>query len=246
MPHFYIPPEQIHVNTFRITGEDVHYLSTVRRYRTGDNIKIFDGKGSTMLGRIDSVSKEEIVGTIIKKSETSSPRVKLNIYTAVPKGERLVWLIEKAAELGVTKLTPLITERSVIKEITAQKLERWQRLSKAASQQCGRATLLEIDSPAGLSEVLNKLVSLSDSLNIIPWEAENTKTLAEVYKSRNNISSVNIFIGPEGGFSVKEIELAEKTGIIPVTLGKRILRSETAGLLSTILVLNQACEYENK
>jgi 16S rRNA (uracil1498-N3)-methyltransferase len=246
MPHFYIPPENIHGKLFRITGEDVHYLSAVRRYATGDKLKLFDGTGKTFIGVIKTIGENEIAGEVIMSAEQDNSGINVHLFQAVPKGERFDWLVEKSAELGVTKLTPLITERSVIKEISVQKYERWQRLSKAASQQCGRGTLLEIDNPAGFAEILNKIVSLSDTLNIIPWEAENTKTLAEVYKSRHNILSVNIFVGPEGGFSVKEIELAEKAGIIPITLGKRILRSETAGLLSTILVLNQACEYENK
>jgi 16S rRNA (uracil1498-N3)-methyltransferase len=244
MPHFYIPPEQIHDKTFRITGEDVHYLVTVRRYNIGDSIKIFDGKGSTMLGRIDSVSKEEIVGTIVKSNETSGPRARLNIYTAVPKGERLDWLVEKAAELGVSKITPLITDRSTIRELSEAKYERLQRLSKAASQQCGRPELLEIGKPQPLSAALN---DVSDSaLNLIPWEAEESKTLKDVYKGNTGAKEINIFIGPEGGFSSGEIELAKKYKFVPITLGERILRVETAGLLSTILVLELFGDYERK
>ena len=246
MPHFYVPPENIQGKNFRITGEDVHYLSVVRRYVPGDKLKLFDGTGKTFIGVIETVSENEIAGQVVMSAEQEKHGVNLQLFQAVPKGERFDWLVEKAAELGVTKVTPLLTERSVVKEISPQKLERWQRLSKAASQQCGRNSLLEIGNPAGFSEVLDNAAILANALNIIPWEAENTKTLSEVYKSGGKISRVNVYVGPEGGFSVKEIELAKKAGVIPVTLGKRILRSETAGLLSTILVLNQACEYEKK
>ena len=247
MPHFYVPPENISDKTFRITGEDVHYLAAVRRYAKGDKLKLFDGKGGTMTGVIDSVSKDEIKGTLIAAGTLDKAGAAIHLYQAVPKGERFDWIVEKAAELGVAKITPLITERSVIKEVSAQKHDRWLRLAKAACQQCGRAELMEIAEPVKFVEAAagGAALNLPSTFNIIPWEAESSKTLKDVFAGAGKTFSANIFIGPEGGFSVKEIELAGNAGLKTVTLGTRILRVETAGLLSVILVMNLSGEYEN-
>jgi 16S rRNA (uracil1498-N3)-methyltransferase len=242
MPHFYVPPQNITGKTFRITGEDVHYLATVRRYAKGDKLKLFDGKGGTMTGVIDSVSKEEITGTLVAAEGPSGKGADIHIYQAVPKGDRFDWLVEKAAELGVAKITPLITERSVIRDVSAQKLERWRRLAKAACQQCGRAGLLGIEEPLEFGPAL-KAAGQSGAFNIVPWEAEGSRTVAEAFQGRRE-KTVNVFIGPEGGFSVKEIELAKASGVETVTLGARILRAETAGILAAVLVLNQSGEYD--
>lgn len=244
MPHFFVPPENINGKTFRIKGDDVHYLSAVRRCGPGDKIKIFDGKGATMLGVIETVSKDEIAGAIISQGEPQKAAARLCLYTAVPKGGRFDWLVEKCAELGVARIVPVVTQRSNIRDVSPAKLERWQRLSKAASQQCGRSELVE------LSQALDFEAALKEprpgSLNLIPWEAEGSKTLKEASKLCQETKEVNIFIGPEGGFSAKEIELALKHGFSPVTLGERILRVETAGLLATVLVLDLFGEYEKK
>jgi 16S rRNA (uracil1498-N3)-methyltransferase len=245
MPHFYVHPDNINGNAFRITGEDVHYLANVRHYGVGDKLKLFDGNGRTMLGLIDFISKDEIKGTILKHEKLEERMAKVNLYQAVAKGERFDWLVEKAAELGVEKIIPLITERSVIKDISIQKHERWQRLAKAACQQCGRPELMEIGKPQVFNEIINRDANLT-SLNIIPWEAEDSKTLKEIYNTQQNAVNINIFIGPEGGFSFKEIEHARECGLLTVTLGTSILRSETAGLLSTVLVLNLCGNYERK
>ncbi len=213
MPHFYVPLENISENTFRITGEDVHYLVTVRRYSKGDKLKLFDGKGGTMIGVIDTVSKDEIKGTFIKTETNGTAAATINLYHAVPKGERFGWLIEKAAELGVAKIIPLITERSVIREASEPKFDRWERLAKAACQQCGRPGLMKIEKPVELKEAISCVAAqnMPSTYNIIPWEAENTKTLREVFQGAEKAITANIFIGPEGGFSVKEIELAKSS-----------------------------------
>ena len=246
MPHFYVPPENITGDKFRITGEDVHYLATVRRYGAGDKLKLFDGKGRTLIGIIDSVSKDEIRGTVLSRGGRDKSGVAIHLFQAVPKGARFDWLVEKAAELGVMKITPLITERSVVKEVSGQKLERWRRLSKAACQQSGRPEILAIERPAGFNEILNGRTDMDSAVNVIPWEAESAKTFKEAFNGRGNGLKINIFIGPEGGFSVKEIQSAQGAGLIPVTLGPRILRSETAGLISVILALNLTGDYDTK
>lgn len=241
MPHFFIPPENISEENFIISGEEVHHLINVRRCKIGSIINIFDGTGKTYIARIDSVDNDEIKGVIINESLAHQVSVKIKLYQSVPKGDRFDWIVEKAAELGVHTIIPIICERSVLKEISDNKIDRWRRVSNAACQQCKRADLMNIEKPVNFISVVDSL--RPEEFNIIPWEAEETKSIENEFIKRMPISNANIIIGPEGGFSINEIKIAQQNGVIPVTLGKRILRVETASLLSVVLVLNVSGEY---
>ncbi|MHB9155098.1 MAG: RsmE family RNA methyltransferase, partial [Endomicrobiales bacterium] len=241
MPHFYVAPENIKGGAFVIEGTEAHHLGAVRRCQPGDVIEIFDGTGKTYRGRIDHVEKDLLRGTILHEEEPVKSRIDVRLYQAMPKGERFDWLLEKAAELGVHSVVPLVTARSVIREVSPSKRERWNRLALAACKQCGRSGLMSVEPPVPFAEAVENLPQ--DAFNIIPWESEETKTVAAAYREKEKTVCANVFIGPEGGFTPQEITLAEKRGIVPVTLGKRILRVETAALLSVILVMNMAGEY---
>jgi 16S rRNA (uracil1498-N3)-methyltransferase len=210
--------------------------------KPGDVINLFDGSGSNYSARVESVRDEELSGIILGVTQTHKPVININLYQSVPKGERLDWLVEKAAELGVNSLIPIEAQRSVVKGISANKLGRWRRLSQAASKQCGRSDLMAVLDPLRLSEAL-KAVS-GKALNIIAWESENAKSINGLQKEIASSREVNIFIGPEGGFTLREIENARSYGIIPVTLGSRILRVETAAMLSAVLVLAAVGEFD--
>ncbi|MBN1622362.1 MAG: 16S rRNA (uracil(1498)-N(3))-methyltransferase [Endomicrobiales bacterium] len=252
MPHFFIPPKNIKQSSFVIEGAEAHHLTNVRRVKKGDEIRLFDGTGKSYLVCIENVDKLKVSGRIIKEEELKPTRIKLNVYQSVPKGERFDWLVEKFTEIGVSKLFPLITERSVVKKVPESKQKRWERLSLSSSQQCLRQDIMEISTPIEFNAAVKNISS--DAFNIIPWEGASNinkgweplygalSSKAEVTK----LTQANIFIGPEGGFTMDEIKLAEKSGIIPVSLGQRILRVETAGLVSAILVLNGFGEFISK
>lgn len=218
----------------------MHHLVHVRRVKVGDEIRLFDGEGRSYVGIIEEIATYEIKGTIKKELDSIVPKVKLNFYHAVSKGERFDWLIEKLAELGVSMVVPLITERSVVKKISESKVSRWRRISIAASKQCSRADIMAVREPALFRDASNEVVP--NITSIIPWEGEATKGLNEVITEDKK--EYNVFIGPEGGFTTREIERAQRSGFIPVTLGKRILRVETAGLLSTFMILNRFHEFD--
>lgn len=244
MPHFFIPPGNIKKNKFIINGQESHHLIRVRRVKVGDELNLFDGTGKSYTVKIEKITKEEIEGVILKEKFIETSGVNVNLFQAVPKGDRFDWLIEKVAELGVKSITPLITSRSVVKDISESKISRWQRVSKSASSQSARPDIMEIMQPAKFQKVIENLNE--DSLNIIPWEGEEAKNISEVFKSGKKTKEINMIVGPEGGFTIEEIKNAEHNKIIPVTLGKRILRSETAGLLTSILVLDKIGEYSKK
>lgn len=240
MPHFFIPPGNIISNRFILDGDEAYHLIRVKRCQPGDEIELFDGTGKIYTAKIDSILKNSINGTIIGEQQAASIATDITLYNAVPKGDRFDWLVEKAAELGIKRIVPLITERSVLRDISELKIERWKRLSQAASKQCGRTDIMSIGQPAELFEAIIKLET--GSLNLIPWESEGAKSIKDALAGKNR--RINIFIGPEGGFTVKEIEQAKNSKLIPVSLGPRILRAETAGLVASVIMMQFTGEFD--
>lgn len=242
MPHYFIPSESIVNGHFTVSGQEARHLITVRRVKPGDEINLFDGSGANYTARVEAVRDGELSGTIIGETQSHKPAISINLYQSVPKGERLDWLVEKAAELGVNSIIPIEAQRSVVKGISANKLDRWRRLSQAASKQCGRSDIMAVYDPMQISDALQAVSG--KALNIIPWESENAKSISGLAKDIASAKIVNIFIGPEGGFTIREIDRAREHWIIPVTLGARILRVETAALLSAALVMAVSGEYD--
>lgn len=236
MPHFYVNPKDIKDKSFVIENEQFHYLSNVRRFSVGDEINIFDGLGNSYKARIDSIDKKSMQGTILSSKTLVLPNKKIALYTAIPKGERFDWLIEKASEIGVSKIVPVIYLRSVVKELSENKLERYKKISISASSQSWRADIMSIESPIKFNETAEKVSGKGNTLNVLPWESEEEKNILDLVKENKEIKNINIFIGPEGGFDKSEIDLALQNGFKTVTLGKNILRVETAAIVASSII----------
>ena len=236
MPHFYVNPKDIQDKNFIIENEQFHYLSNVRRFSVGDEINIFDGLGNSYKARIDNIDKKSMKGTILSSKTLVLPDKKISLYTAIPKGERFDWLIEKASEIGVSKIVPVIYLRSVVKELSENKLERYKKISISASSQSWRADIMPIEKPVSFVETIEKLSVQKDTLNILPWESEEEKNILSILNENKDIKNINIFIGPEGGFDKTEIDIAIKKGFKTVTLGKNILRVETAAIVTSSII----------
>ncbi|AKL98184.1 RsmE family RNA methyltransferase [Endomicrobium proavitum] len=234
MPHFYVKPENITDNNFLIEDEQAHYVATVRRFNVNDEIMIFDGLGNSYKAHISEISKGHISGKILSSSY-KMPKLKINLYTAIPKGDRFEWLIEKAGEIGVAEIIPINTKRSVQASFSKNKLERYEKISIAASSQCGRNDIMKISEPVDFKTACANAAKDKNSLNILPWESADKN---ETLKNISGFTSVNIFIGPEGGFENEEAEFAKSLAIKTVTLGENILRIETAAIVASVLVLN--------
>ncbi len=233
MPHFYVNPKDIKDKNFIIEDEQFHYLSNVRRFCVGDEINIFDGLGNSYKARIDNIDKKSIRGIILSSKTLVLPDKKISLYTAIPKGERFDWLIEKASEIGISKIVPVIYVRSVVKELSENKLERYKKISISASSQSWRADIMPIEKPVKFDEVIEKICDEKNTLNVLPWESEEEKSILSLLKGNKDIKNINIFIGPEGGFDKTEIDVAVKNGFKTVTLGKNILRVETAAIVAS-------------
>ena len=228
MHRFFVSPDNINDNSITITGEDIIHLSKVLRLREGDSLIICDGNGTDYECQIDSISKTEAIATIINSvPNCAEPPINITIYQGLPKSDKMDYIVQKCVELGVNKIVPVVTKRAVaIPRDGDKKIIRWQKIASEAAKQCGRGILPEVGKIVNFDQVINHIKD-QDAINIIPYENEKSFKLKDSLKPCKNI---NILIGPEGGFDIEEIELAMSNGISSVTLGPRILRTETAPL----------------
>ena len=241
MSHFYVRPEDIKENIFAINGKQAHYVSNVRRFKTADEIMIFDGMGNSYKAKITSVNKNKILGNILSHSYKISDFI-VKLYTSIPKGNRFEWLIEKCAEIGVSEIMPIKTKRSIRAVFSKNKLERYEKISIAASSQCGRNNIMKINEPLDFKTACKNAFTDKNFISILPWESENNNEnkvfINNIFEKKAKYNGGSIFIGPEGGFESEEVEFAKSLGIQTVTLGNNILRLETAAFVASILTMN--------
>ena len=180
MSRFYIPPSAIRGKSFVLSGSEARHALHVLRKKVGDEIDLFDGKDASYKGRIDSVASREIRGTILENLPPKSLSIQVTLFQALAKGPKWEWLLEKACEIGVTRIVPVLTQRTLIKLDASQareKLKRWNRIALAASKQCGRADLLTVEAPLALSKAFQSLDK--NDLSLIPWEKESNRSIHE-------------------------------------------------------------------
>jgi len=219
MSRFFIPPTAIHGKSFVLSGSEAHHALNVLRKKVGDEIDLFDGKDLSFRGRIESVASQEIRGSIVEDLPSKSLPIQLTLFQALTRGSKWEWLLEKACEVGVSKVVPLFTQRTLIKLDAAQareKQKRWNRIALAASKQCGRSDLMAVDAPCPLSSAFSQLDK--SQLSLIPWEKETGRSIHDACKDYKG-TTVNIFIGPEGGWDAQEIDLARQD-MIGVKFGR--------------------------
>lgn len=240
MYHFYVEPEAVTKDTVRITGGDVNHIKNVLRMHPQDEIIVLDGAGMEYRCKIETISEEVITRVLEAKKTEAELSVRLLLFQGLPKKDKMELIIQKAVELGVSEIIPVLTKRTVVKledkKKEQKKLERWQAIAEAAAKQSGRGSIPKVREAVKFTEAVKMAAALDEAL--IPYElAEGMEEARERVRGLHDKKTVGIFIGPEGGFEEDEIALATKAGIHPITLGKRILRTETAGLciLSVIM-----------
>ncbi len=243
MYRFYVEQEQISEKTIRISGSDVNHIKNVLRMKPGEKIIICNGQGKDFYCIITGESDGDILTEIEKvcDTETELPG-KIYLFQGVPKKDKMELIIQKSVELGVFKIIPVMTKRTIVKledrKKELKKVERWQAIATSAAKQSNRGIIPVITETMSLKEAFQYAKAIECKL--IPYEnaVDITKT-KEIINSINRDSSIGIFIGPEGGFEESEIQLAIKSDIRPITLGRRILRTETAGLAILSMVMLQ-------
>ena len=208
MPRFFISEENIACGKISISGEDVNHIKNVLRLERGDSLTLCDGNKKDYIVEIESFETCRILTNIVRiEDNRSEPTVEVILFQGIPKSDKMDLIIQKSVELGVGKIYPVITERTIVrlgsqKDID-NKLKRWQRISLEAAKQCGRGIIPEVKNPVSFKKALS--LAGSAQLGLIPYEKETAKSLKHYLRS-GNIESVSVIIGPEGGFSEKEIE----------------------------------------
>ncbi len=225
MPKFFVSPNQIDKTRALITGEDVSHISKVLRMRIGDELVICDGLGNDYFAVIDKLDKGVITAKINRHERcVAESKIEVILFQALPKQGKMEYIIQKNTELGVSKIIPFYSKRCVTKP--SDKLMRWQRVAFEAAKQSGRGIIPEVCEVVSFIEAISQMLSLEKCFMLYEGEAE--ARLKDILNN-NVFSQIGFMVGPEGGFEPSEALYAMEKGIPAVTLGKRILRTETAG-----------------
>ena len=236
MPRFFVRQERITDGNISIIGEDAHHIARSLRMAAGEEITVCDMQGNEYKCKITSFDDDrEVIAEILsQKSSENEPKVFITLYQALPKGDKLDTIIQKAVECGASRIVPFQSERCVVKiknDNEEKKKERRQRISAEAAKQCGRSVIPEISGSVSFNDALNE--ARDNDLILFCYEGDGTVSLGKILndsfsKESSSPKSIAIFVGSEGGFSIREAELAKESGALMVGLGKRILRTETA------------------
>jgi 16S rRNA (uracil1498-N3)-methyltransferase len=233
----YVSPQLLKEVPVRITGPDAHHISNVLRLKEGDRIILFDGVGCEYSGRIISLKRGELsVGEIEKTREANIAETRLNLLSAlVPKFD---FVVEKATELGVSEISPVVTERTQSKLKSgsmAKKLERWRKVAIAASMQSARIVVPVIHEPTPLSVALNP--SKPDSLRLLASLENDVPSICSVLsRTRDLPKNVDLFVGPPADFTDGELDAARKAGVVAVRITENTLRTETAAVSALAII----------
>lgn len=234
MPRFFVRREQINDNTVRIIGEDARHISRSLRMAAGEHITVCDMQSVEYDCVLSEFGETEVVATIISsKSSENEPPCFITLYQALPKGDKLDTVIQKAVECGVGRIVPFESDRCVVKvkpDAEEKKTQRRNRISEEAAKQCGRSAIPEVSDTVSFSEML--IGAAESELCLFCYEGDGTKPLGEIlgdsFSGGRTPKSISIVIGSEGGFSRPEVQRCLDAGMTLTGLGRRILRTETA------------------
>ncbi len=248
MHRFVVSQKDIENGCIIITGDDLKHLRQVLRLGTGDKIGAFDGLGMEYEAQLTEVSKDRAVAVILSSFEAQSePATRVTLFQGLPKGDKMDLIIQKAVELGVHKIVPVITQRTVVqldKKSKEKKAERWSKIAREAAKQCHRAYVPEVAIPEDFDKILEEFKNYDST--VMFYEGTVKKCLKELLKcyTINKIKDIALLIGPEGGFTELEVEKCRTAGIDIVSLGKRILRTETAAITSLSIIMYEMGELQ--
>lgn len=244
MSRFFVAGDAVDIVNGRITitGEDVKHIRSVLRNAPGDKLEISDGAGTDFITAVEWIEKDAVVVKIMdSKPNKTEPPIDITLFQGIPKADKMDFIIQKCIELGVNRIVPVMTARTVVRfentRDASAKAARWQRIASEAAKQCDRGIIPLVAEPVRFFDAL-KLAG-SSRLKLIPYEEETEGSLRfqlERVKTENDTGNgrqrieIAVFVGPEGGFTPEEVSKAVENGFKSVTLGPRILRTETAGL----------------
>ena len=247
MHRFFISPERIAGDQVALPQDVSRQLSRVLRARPGDRIVVLDGSGREHLVTLVEVAADTTRGKLLETSPgKGEPETRITLYQAVLKADRFEFVLQKGTEVGVSAFVPVICDRSVPRErakpLSPNRYDRWRRIVKEAAEQSGRGRIPTVEAPTDF----NRACTGVEGLALMPWEQEREMGMKSALAGLNGGDlkggPVSVFVGPEGGFSADEVGRARSAGIATVSMGDRILRAETAGIVAAAAILYEAGE----
>ena len=231
MHRFFIP--QLYNEEMSITGVDAKHIGKVLRMQPGDKLQIVSDDGVSALAEVTAISETTVTVRCLEVlAESHEPAVKITLAQGLAKGEKMDFIIQKAVELGAYSIVPVAMEHSVVRLNCAKadkKVERWQKIAEAAAKQSKRDIIPQVQAVQSVSQML---ANNNCKTKIIAYECEDRMSLKTALREAGQLDDLLLIIGPEGGISEGELSKAREAGAVPVSLGRRILRAETAGLVA--------------
>jgi 16S rRNA (uracil1498-N3)-methyltransferase len=244
MHRFFVTPESIRGRKIAFAEVQARQILQVLRLRPGAHVVVLDNSGNEYEVRLTKVARAGVEGQAEEvRLSLGEPRVRLTLYQSLLPREKFEWVLQKGTEIGVSSFVPVIAQRSLARDaasVTPAKVARWERIITEAAEQSRRGRLPEVQLPISFSEAVETVAA---DCALIPWEkAEQNGIGAALGQLPREKPAVALFIGPEGGFDEAELEIARSGGVIPTTLGRRILRAETAAAVAAAFVLYELGE----
>ncbi|SNB47575.1 16S rRNA (uracil(1498)-N(3))-methyltransferase [Geobacter sp. DSM 9736] len=233
MRRFFVPAEYLTGSEVIIGGETFHHMAKVLRLKKNTEVLLFDGEGNVRGAVLRDIHADSLVLDLLKHAPSAgpSPAPAITLYQGLPKGDKIDHILQKATEIGAAAIIPFQAERSVRRIDQGREsgiLARWQRIVRESSRQCGRNDVPEVAFSLGLGEAIKADRS---SVKLLLWEEQGLAGLKDVLDTVTLPTTISIIIGPEGGIAPKEAAIAREHGFVPVSMGKRIVRTETAGIV---------------
>ncbi len=245
MHRFFVDPGCISEGHAIVDGAVARQASQVLRLRAGESVALMDGTGREWIVLVSSVSPSRLEGGVVCETFLSGePGVSVTLYQGTLKGEKFEMVLQKGTELGISTFVPMVCRRSISRAAGSRadaRLRRWQSIVREAAEQSGRTRIPVVEAPVSMSEALES----ARGVTLIAWEREQETGLRQALSARLDrvrVEGLGLLVGPEGGFEPAEVELAMESGAIPVSLGRRTLRSETAGPAMTAAVMYEMGE----
>jgi 16S rRNA (uracil1498-N3)-methyltransferase len=236
---FFVDPGQIKGNRAVLAGNTARQIAVVLRLKPGDTVRLLDGTGKEHEARIEAVAKDEVVAEIASSARCAGePSLRLGLAVCLPKGDKLDFVVQKSTELGISELIVVISERTVSRPNASKmsdRLARWRRIATEAAEQSGRGKAPEVK---GIVEI-DALPQVAEGygLRLVAWEDEDGTSLKEALRAHRGASSVLLVVGPEGGLVEREALYLKAAGMASVSLGRRILRCETAAIAACAAIM---------
>lgn len=238
MHRFFVPPASIQSGQVILPSEAAHQIYSVLRLHPGQRLVVLDNQGDEYTIELEEVSQRTAAGKIVEQQPTlGEPACRLALYLCLAQRGKFEWMLQKCTETGASTFIPVISSRSLVQDLaeTNKKAARWEKILQEAAEQSGRGRIPALKPAISLSQAVRQ----GQGKRIILWEQEHSANLRQALAnlSPENSPEISILVGPEGGFSKEEVQLAEKADWQAVSLGRRILRMETAALVATALVI---------